>query len=244
MPFVRPAAILFDVDGTLLDDTCSVVAALKSFHAAYGGVLGLSLNDLCLRWSELLNFHFARYLAGEISMQEQRRARVLDLFRSTRLNLTPAGADAVFAVYEQRYRESWTAFPDAVPALAALSGYELAVLTNGDLEQQTQKLQATGLAPYFRDIFASSEIGFSKPHPDAFLVSCSRLGIDPPRCVYVGDSLDIDVRSSASAGLVSIWLNRGRSGMAVVGSHVIHSLVELPVLMSAALPLPICVDRP
>lgn len=231
-PLVRPAAILFDVDGTLIDDASSVAAALRSFHAAYGDTLGLSLNDLSPRWSKLLNFHFARYLAGEISMQEQRRARILDLFKSTKLNLTPSGADAVFAVYEQRYRESWTAFPDAVPALSALRPYELAVLTNGDLEQQTQKLQATGLARYFRGIFASSEIGLAKPHPDAFLISCSRLGIDPWRCVHVGDSLDIDVRGSASAGLMSMWLDRGLSGRTVAGSRMIHSLVELPALMN------------
>jgi len=212
-----PAAILFDVDGTLIDDAYSVAAALRSFHTRYGDALGLSLEDLRLRWRELLNLHFARYLAGEISMQEQRRARVRDLFRSTKLNLTPAGADAVFAVYEQRYRESWTAFPDAMPALSALSGYELAVLTNGDLAQQTQKLQATGLASYFGAIFASSEMGCAKPHPDAFLESCSRLGVDPRRCVYVGDSLDIDVRSSASAGLMSIWLDRGQSGSGIGG---------------------------
>ena len=230
-----PAAILFDVDGTLIDDAYSVAAALRSFHTRYGDALGLSLEDLRLRWSELLNLHFARYLAGEISMQEQRRARVLDLFRSTQLNLTLADADAVFAVYEQRYRESWTAFPDAMPALSALSGYELGVLTNGDLAQQTQKLQATGLASYFRHIFASSEMGCSKPHADAFLESCSRLGVDPRRCVYVGDSLEIDARSSASAGLMSIWLDRGRSDSALeVGFQVIHSLAELPDLMGKA----------
>src|SRR5712691_1065257 len=177
----RPSAVLFDVDGTLINDAYSVAAALRSFHTRHGDTLGLSFEDLRLRWRELLNLHFARYLAGEISMQEQRRARIQDLFRSTKLNLTPAGADAVFAVYEQRYRESWTAFPDAMQALSALSGYELAVLTNGDLAQQTQKLQATGLASYFRHIFASSDIGCSKPHPDAFLASCSRLGIDPQR---------------------------------------------------------------
>ena len=231
----RPAAILFDVDGTLLDDDYAVAAALKFLHARYGEKLGLSPLDLCTRWRELLNLHFPRYLAGEVSMREQRRARVVDLFQSSRLNLTPEDADAVFAVYLQHYQDSWTAFPDTMPALSALSEFELAVLTNGDLEQQTQKLQATGLASHFRNIFASSEIGSAKPHPDAFLTSCRLLRLDPKRCVYVGDSLDIDVRGSSSAGLISIWLNRDRSVSGVdVDSPLIHSLDELPALMGEA----------
>jgi putative hydrolase of the HAD superfamily len=235
MAFSRPTAILFDVDGTLLDDASAVVSALKLFHVKYGDKLGLSPADLCTRWRELLDLHFPRYLTGEISMQEQRRARIVDLFRSSRLNLTSEGADAVFDVYLQQYRNSWTTFPDTMPALLALRGYELAVLTNGDLDQQTQKLQATGLAAHFRNVFALSEIGSAKPHPDAFLPSCSRLGLDPQRCAYVGDSLDIDVRGSSSAGLMGIWLNRDRSGSgADVDSPVIHSLDELPVLMGKA----------
>jgi putative hydrolase of the HAD superfamily len=235
MPHSRPAAILFDVDGTLLDDDYAVAAALTFLHARYGEKLGRSPLDLFIRWRELLNLHFPRYLAGEVSMQEQRRARVVDLFKASRLNLTPEEADAVFAVYLRHYQDSWTAFPDTMPALSALSGFELAVLTNGDLEQQTQKLQATGLASHFRNIFASSEIGSAKPHPHAFLTSCWLLGLDPKRCVYVGDSLDIDVRGSSLAGLISVWLNRDRSiGGADADSLVIHSLDELPDLMGKA----------
>jgi phosphoglycolate phosphatase-like HAD superfamily hydrolase len=72
-----PAVVLFDLDGTLLDDAHSVAAALRSFHSRYGDTLGLSFEDLRLRWRELLNLHFARYLAGEISMlhPDQKRAR-------------------------------------------------------------------------------------------------------------------------------------------------------------------------
>jgi beta-phosphoglucomutase-like phosphatase (HAD superfamily) len=69
-----PAAILFDLDGTLVDDAHAVGAALRLLHARYGEALGLSFEDLGLRWTGLMNVHFTRYLAGEISFQEQRRA--------------------------------------------------------------------------------------------------------------------------------------------------------------------------
>ena len=144
MPFNSPAAILFDIDGTLMDDDRAVLLALVSFHAIYGRKLGISADDLITRWKELLNIHFARYLACEISMQQQRRARVPDLFAASNINLSPETADRVFAAYESAYSASWTAYPDALPTLKALNGYVLAILSNGDLAQQTRKLEVCG----------------------------------------------------------------------------------------------------
>ena len=227
-----PAAILFDIDGTLVDDDRAVFLALTSFHATHGPELGLSLEDLVARWKELLNLHFARYLAGDVSMQEQIRARALDLFAPSKPNLSPAAADRLFATYEGHYRTSWSAYPDVLPALAALSGFVLAVLSNGDHAQQTQKLQRCGLTTYFSGIFVSSEIECAKPVPDAFLSACRRLGIPPRRCVFVGDSVETDARASASAGLISVWLDRTGSRIDPGPDvQVIHSLAELPALM-------------
>jgi putative hydrolase of the HAD superfamily len=227
-----PAAILFDIDGTLIDDDRAIFLALTSFHAIHGPELGLSLEDLVARWKELLNLHFARYLAGDVSMQEQRRARILDLFAQSKPDLSSAAADRLFATYEDHYRTSWSAYPDALPALAALTRFVLAVLSNGDHAQQTQKLQKCGLATCFSGIFISSEIGCAKPVPAAFLSACQRLGVPPGRCVYVGDSVETDARASASAGLISVWLDRAGSRVDP-GPYVevIHSLAELPALI-------------
>ena len=235
MALAPPAAILFDLDGTLLDDNRAVEAGVKSVHCTFGETIGMSLRDLAVRWRELLNVHFPRYLAGEISMEEQRRARVVDLFEPSKLRLSAEGADEVFAVYERSYRASWAAFPDVLPTLTALSGYRLAVLTNGELSQQTQKLRVAGLTDSFCSVFASSAIGFAKPQPEAFLRACGYLRLDPQLCIYVGDNLDADARGSASAGLVSVWLDRHRSGHAPSGKiQVIHSLSELPALIGHA----------
>jgi putative hydrolase of the HAD superfamily len=225
------AAILFDLDGTLLDDDRAVDAAVRAFHCVYGDTLGISFHDLSLRWRELLSINFQRYLKGEISMQEQRRARMFDLFGS-RLRRSAEAADEVFAVYEQFYRASWVAFPDVVPSLYALSGFRLAVLTNGELSQQSQKLRAVGLDKCFSSILASSDIGFAKPRPEAFLAACTHLQFDARHCVYVGDNLEVDARGSASAGLTSIWLDRHESGVKPPDEiQVIHSLSELPSLI-------------
>jgi putative hydrolase of the HAD superfamily len=161
-------------------------------------------------------------------MEEQRRARVLDLFAHTKRGLTPAAADRLFAAYLDDYRASWCAYPDARPTLAALGGFCLAVLSNGDRPQQTQKLRDCALDVYFSDVVTSSEIGCAKPAPEAFLSTCRRLGFPPGNCVYVGDNLESDARASASAGMVSVWLDRAGSGTGPGhGIRVIHDLAGL-----------------
>ena len=117
---------------------------------------------------------------------------MFDLFGS-RLRISAETADEVFAVYERFYRASWAAFPDVVPSLSALSGFQLAVLTNGELSQQNQKLRTAGLDSCFSSILASSEIGVAKPRPDAFPAACAHLQLDSRHCVHVGDKLDVDV---------------------------------------------------
>ncbi len=232
MPSRWCQAILFDIDGTLLDDDRAVSLALTFFHAAHGRELKLSLEALSRRWAELLDFHFARYLAGDVSLHEQRRARIGELFAESRPGLGAEDADGLFAAYESHYRAAWSAYPDALPAVAALDGFVLAALSNGDQAQQTDKLRACGLAGSFSWIYSSRETGFAKPDPEAFRGACRRLGIPPAHCVYVGDRLETDARASAAAGLTGVWLDRaGSCTSGGPGIRVIHTLAELPPLV-------------
>ena len=217
-----------------MDDDHAVTVALTSFLAANGSELDLSLEQLITRWSELLTLHFSRYLAGHLSMQEQRRARICDLFAESRPGCSPEAADRLFAIYENDYRAAWRAYPDAPGAISALSASKLAVLSNGDQKQQTEKLQTCGLATCFSRILTSSEIGCAKPEPEAFVRACRHLGVPARECVYVGDSLENDARASAAAGLAGVWLDRRASQTeAGPGIRVIHSSGELPVLLAA-----------
>jgi len=144
-------------------------------------------------------------------------------------------ADAAFAVFEKTYRQFMDSFPGRRrPARLRWRDTKLAVMTNGDLEQQTATLQAAGLGLHFRQVFASGDIGHIKPRPAPSLVSCAPLGVAPSRCACIGDSRDTDVRGSAEAGLMSTWLNRdgSRNAAVDVGFRVIHSLDELLDLMT------------
>lgn len=84
----------------------------------------------------------------------------------------------------------------------------------------------------------SSEVPWTKPHPEIFAAAVERLGVDSPRaCVFVGDRLFEDVQGAATAGMRTVWLPHSRlSAEELVATTAepdarIVSLKELPALV-------------
>ncbi|WP_156759770.1 HAD family hydrolase [Microbacterium karelineae] len=71
----RTRAVLFDLDGTLVDQE----SALRRAVAEWGAELSLPESGLVDRWRRISSRHYARYQAREISFAEQRRERVREL---------------------------------------------------------------------------------------------------------------------------------------------------------------------
>ncbi|WP_199747806.1 HAD family hydrolase [Actinomadura sp. WAC 06369] len=198
-------AVLFDLDGTLVDHDGSAAAAIA------GAFPDVDAAWLVPRWNELGEAAVERYLAGELDFTGQRRARITALADELGLGTwDDARADAWFAAYTVRYEAAWRAYPDAPGALAALAarGLPLGVITNGDVRQQRAKLARTGLAELLPHLTASSEAGCAKPAAEIFHTACAGLGLAPGAVAYVGDRLATDARGAAAAGLTGIWLDR------------------------------------
>jgi putative hydrolase of the HAD superfamily len=228
-----PKAILFDLDGTLCDEGHAVDAGLAAFHAAHGEVLGLPIEALRKRWRELSLRYFPDFLSGKLSLWEQRRMRMFDLFAQNGARLTEAEADRVYSVFLEGYGHSWRAFPDTLGAIQELSPYRLAVLTNGYIDIQTAKLRATGLIQYFESVFTPHQLGAAKPDPEAFLSACRRIDCDPQDCIFVGDDLEVDVLASVRAGLRGVWVNRNSPAPVQPEVPVIATLAELRAWIAA-----------
>ena len=223
-------AVLFDLDGTLMDHDAARVAAIGA-HLP-------ELPALADEWRRLEAIHYDEYASGCCSFQEQRRRRVRGIHvAGGRPEPADAACDAWFAAYLERYRAGWAAFDDVLPALAALAqalpDAALGIVTNGEGEPQRAKLAAIGLAERFPVVVASAEVGMAKPDPGIFLHACERLGVEPPAAAHVGDRLDLDAHGAASAGLRGIWLDRAGSGAAPDGIVRILGLRELTAAVAA-----------
>jgi putative hydrolase of the HAD superfamily len=227
---VEIRAVLFDLDNTLFDHAASARAGLDAFLQHLGTA---STDDLARAWLQLEQTIYHRFLADELSFQEQRRERLRQFLplAGRAIPATDTLLDGLFDVYLQSYQDAWAAFPDAEPALRCLhdGGMPVGVITNGNHRQQTLKVSEIGLGPLIRRTFSSESTGHAKPSPKAFIQPCKSLGISPAQALYVGDNFRVDVEGARNAGLQSIHLNRDGGGPA----GTIQSLAELIPLLSA-----------
>jgi HAD superfamily hydrolase (TIGR01549 family) len=80
-------------------------------------------------------------------------------------------------------------------------GYTLGIISNliGSREIPDW-LEADGFAPYFSAVVLSSVFGKRKPDPAIYLEATRQAGVEPAKCVYIGDNLKRDVTGTRDAG--------------------------------------------
>jgi putative hydrolase of the HAD superfamily len=215
--------VFFDIDDTLVDHAAAAGAGARALHRHLGGPV--PVEQFVSSWAAALDRAFPRYLAGELSFHGQRRERIRQVVDAA---LTDEAADAVFAGYQEAYEAAWTLFPDVLPCLDALSSGRLGIISNGQVEQQREKLKKTGIEGRFDCIVISEDCGCSKPAPEIFLEACRRIGASPAETVYVGDRYDLDAEGARRAGLTGVWLDRGQQARTVLYQPpIIGALGEL-----------------
>jgi putative hydrolase of the HAD superfamily len=202
-------AVIFDLDDTLFDHTTSATRALHTWVPELGGTPS---DELVAQWFVIERYNFDEWLAGRTTHLGQRRGRLRDFLPliGHPVPVEDDELDEVFAGFLAAYRSSWAAFPDARPALevARSNGWRIGVLTNGHGVQQNAKLAAIGLAELVDVVSTSEGLGFSKPAPEAYHLTCEALGVDPADTLMIGDNLELDVVAARSAGLRAEHLDR------------------------------------
>ncbi|WP_181722735.1 MULTISPECIES: HAD family hydrolase [Nocardia] len=236
MNTVSVDAVLFDLDGTLIDHRSAATAAVTATFLGKPEQPVIDQDLVTRRWLELEATMMDRYLAGELTFIEQRRLRIACLAEELGLgSWTTAQADAWFARYLQHYERAWRPYPDVGAAVASLTAnhprLRLGVITNGDAHQQRRKIHHVGLAAALPYVTISSEAGAAKPDGRIFAAACDQLGLDPSRVAYIGDRLHTDAEAATRAGMRGIWLDRERIG-AVTSVPRLTTLTELQPLLT------------
>lgn len=210
---MRPRAILFDMDDTLLD-------WLSAVHAGWGVACaevapGLGGDAVSLR--EATEREGALFWADEAAATSY-RTRPLDSRReiSRRALLAEGLDDRPADQLALRAFEETTArivlFADAIETLDALrgEGYRLGMVTNGSRETQREKIARRDLARHFDAIVIEGEFGRGKPDPAVFAHALAGVGASPDEAWMVGDNLYADIGGACSAGIHSVWIHRER----------------------------------
>lgn len=80
-------------------------------------------------------------------------------------------------------------------------GYKLGIIANTITETEIPDwLETDGLTEYIDTVVLSSKVGIRKPNPEIYLEAAHRIGVEPERCVYVGDNPVRDVEGAQRAG--------------------------------------------
>lgn len=207
-------ALVFDLDGTLLDHVGSVRTGL----AAWLPTIGSSCSEvLVAAWFEAEERHFADWQSGIISFGEQRRRRLREFLPLLGRHAGDDDSlDQEFEAYRSAYQRAWTGFEDVLPALTRLAREQpklvRAVLTNGAEAQQHAKLAALELDRWLPRVFTAEALGVAKPDPASFHAVCDALGVEPSRVLHVGDRYDLAALAARTAGLQAVHLDRSNIG--------------------------------
>src|SRR6266853_280648 len=108
------------------------------------------------------------------------------------------------------------------------AGKRLGVVTNGQTEWQTRKLEGLGLGSFFDAVLISESEGIRKPDARIFHRALERCRVEhPAEAMFVGDQPEVDVAGAHAAGLVAVWKRVPYWVLAVDGVMVINRLSEI-----------------
>ncbi|MER6753401.1 HAD family phosphatase [Micromonospora echinofusca] len=183
-------AVIFDLDGVIVDSEPVWEEVRRAYVAAHGGTWQ---PDTQRRLMGMSTGEWARYLSGELGVDrspEQVATEVVEEMARRYAQRVPLidGADEVV----RRLAERWP----------------LGLASSSPTRLIAAALAATGLTGVFGATLSTEETERGKPAPDVYLAVAERLGVDPARCAAVEDSSN-GVRSAAAARMAVVAVPHG-----------------------------------
>lgn len=211
----RPDAILFDLDGTLVDTVeLRIEAWARTFaEAGIGADRG--------------------HLATLIGVDGRRLVREVGAMAGVTVD------DARCEAIDERSGEIFAGLnhaPRALPGVRELveavegEGIAWAIATSSRRAQAKPSVDALGL-PHEPTLVDGSHVKHAKPEPDLLLLGAKQLGVEPTRCWYVGDAT-WDIAAAIAAGMIPIGVTAGSAASSAVlqgagAALVVESLERL-----------------
>jgi N-acetyl-D-muramate 6-phosphate phosphatase len=188
-------ALLFDLDGTLIDSAPDLAGAGNDMRVARG------LEPLPLAHYRAMVGAGARGMVGrafDIGPQDDRFAAMRDEFLQR---------------YEARMTRETRVFEEMLPVIDALNEREVrwGIVTNKATRFSAPLVGALGGLSRASVLVCGDTTPYAKPHPEPLLEAARRLGVAAAGCMYVGDDLR-DVQAGSAAGMTTVAVGWGYLG--------------------------------
>lgn len=221
---LQGCAVLFDLDGTLVDTAPDLIAALNHVLLSVGLPAcpdNLARPQVAYGAAALLRVGYA---AAGTAIEER------DL---------PERVEEFLAHYRVHIADNSRPFRGAIDTLHALkaSGARLAIATNKRQDLTIALLERLSLMEIFTTVAGADTVTARKPDARHLLETAYRTAVMPSRCVYVGDT-SVDERAARAAGLPFVFCSFGytdQSQSLFRPDAILHDFAELPAILQMLL---------
>jgi HAD superfamily hydrolase (TIGR01509 family) len=213
-------AVIFDVDGTLVDSLTAFRVVAERAAAPYG----VTITDAIVR--EALNTSSSFW---DLALPPDCADRIATMEACTR---------EAARLWPEVLRDHGRVYADVGRVLRALRdrGLKLGIMT-GSRRGSLQPLRDDGLIDLFEALVTGDQVARRKPDPEGLIACAGALEVAPADAVYVGDT-PLDIQAARAAGMFAVGMLVGAGDSAVLSACGPHHLVPshgrlLDVLHSA-----------
>lgn len=213
-------AVLFDLDGTLLDRDASIKRFIDGQY------------DRMKKW--LGSIPKEKYVARFIELDNRGYVWKDKVYQQliNELHIADLTWEVLLQDYKSEFKHHCVPFSNLLSMLEELKGSSLAlgIITNGQGLFQMDSIKALGIASYFEVILISEWEGLKKPDPAIFMRALEKLQCLPNECLFIGDHPVNDVKAAKEVGMTGIWKKDAQWGH-VDADYIIDDLGELPLII-------------
>ena len=213
-------AVLFDLDGTLLNRDESVKEFISRQYERLVDLLDhIPKTEYVARFIELDNRGYV--------WKDKVYQQLVDEFMIAGITWEKLLQD-----YMNEFKNHCVPFPDLVGMLEELktNNLLLGMITNGRGQFQMDNIEALEIKKYFEVILISEWEEIKKPDPQIFKRALEQMNVLPHECVFVGDHPDNDVKAAQNVGMKGIW-KKDWQWKNVDADFIVDDLGELPKII-------------
>lgn len=197
-------AILFDLDGTLVDFVDTDVRSLQWLHSHLG--LSISFESfLDTAIEKIMEFH-ELVDANKVDPLLLHKFRLQNTFARYGIGWN----DRFIGLYRKKLIELCVPFTGIENILTGIrKKVKTGVISNAyDSADQRERIRNARIEDLFDIIVIAGDIGIFKPNPSIFLYALNYLKVSPEKALYVGDSISYDIVGAKSAGMKALFFNK------------------------------------
>lgn len=213
-------AILFDLDGTLLNRDKSVAIFINDqYERLYERLSHIPKEQYVSRFIEL-DCH--GYVWKDKVYQQ-----LIDEF-----NISKVTWEELLRDYVDEFKHHCVAFPHIQEMLQELKNNKIALgmITNGYGQFQMDNIKALKIDKFFDVILVSEWEGMKKPNPQIFMNALEKLNVAASESLFIGDHPENDVKAAQKVGMKGIW-KRNHQWKDVEAEAIMDDYLELPLII-------------